>query len=240
MTPNGTSAVAERSAPSAPGRIDWVDYAKGICIVMVVMMHSVLGVETGRRPDRLHASGCHVRQAVPDAGFLPDLGPVPVGRDRPRLAHLSRPQGRALCLFLRAVGDDPVRLQGAVLCRRDQLDPCRLPVSGILHRAVRHAVVHLSAAGLLRRHQGHEADAAAAIWGIAALLEMAHIVDRLDRDRRILRALRLFLFRLFVRRLRVRAVRPCAGASRAGARGAGALGPHRRRPGEFQVAANGR
>lgn len=27
------------------GRVDWVDYAKGICIVMVVMMHSVLGVE---------------------------------------------------------------------------------------------------------------------------------------------------------------------------------------------------
>src|SRR3982075_675832 len=38
MTVNGTSA--ERSM-----RIDWVDYAKGICIVMVVMMHSVLGVE---------------------------------------------------------------------------------------------------------------------------------------------------------------------------------------------------
>jgi uncharacterized membrane protein YcfT len=36
MTANGTSAAA---------RIDWVDYAKGICIVMVVMMHSVLGVE---------------------------------------------------------------------------------------------------------------------------------------------------------------------------------------------------
>jgi uncharacterized membrane protein YcfT len=45
MTKDGTSAVAERSAPSAPGRVDWVDYAKGICIVMVVMMHSVLGVE---------------------------------------------------------------------------------------------------------------------------------------------------------------------------------------------------
>jgi uncharacterized membrane protein YcfT len=51
MTPNGTSAVtkrpvvAGRPAPSVPGRIDWVDYAKGICIVMVVMMHSVLGVE---------------------------------------------------------------------------------------------------------------------------------------------------------------------------------------------------
>ena len=36
MTANGTSSTA---------RVDWVDYAKGICIVMVVMMHSVLGVE---------------------------------------------------------------------------------------------------------------------------------------------------------------------------------------------------
>jgi uncharacterized membrane protein YcfT len=45
MTPNGTSAIAARSTASAPGRVDWVDYAKGICIVMVVMMHSVLGVE---------------------------------------------------------------------------------------------------------------------------------------------------------------------------------------------------
>lgn len=40
MTSNGTIAPAGYSA-----RIDWVDYAKGICIVMVVMMHSVLGVE---------------------------------------------------------------------------------------------------------------------------------------------------------------------------------------------------
>src|SRR5260370_34047531 len=45
MTPNGTSAATERPAASAEGRVDWVDYAKGICIVMVVMMHSVLGVE---------------------------------------------------------------------------------------------------------------------------------------------------------------------------------------------------
>jgi uncharacterized membrane protein YcfT len=45
MTPNGTSAAAMRSAPSADARVDWIDYAKGICIVMVVMMHSVLGVE---------------------------------------------------------------------------------------------------------------------------------------------------------------------------------------------------
>jgi uncharacterized membrane protein YcfT len=28
-----------------PSRIDWVDYAKGICIILVVMMHTTLGVE---------------------------------------------------------------------------------------------------------------------------------------------------------------------------------------------------
>src|SRR5215510_15011483 len=31
-------------AAGAP-RVDWVDYAKGFCIIMVVMMHSTLGVE---------------------------------------------------------------------------------------------------------------------------------------------------------------------------------------------------
>jgi uncharacterized membrane protein YcfT len=41
MTSNGTSAKARVTK----ARVDWVDYAKGICIVMVVMMHSVLGVE---------------------------------------------------------------------------------------------------------------------------------------------------------------------------------------------------
>lgn len=49
MTVNGTSAMSKRpafaGAPARPDRVDWVDYAKGICIVMVVMMHSVLGVE---------------------------------------------------------------------------------------------------------------------------------------------------------------------------------------------------
>jgi uncharacterized membrane protein YcfT len=33
------------SASAVPGRVDWVDIAKGFCIVMVVMMHSTLGVE---------------------------------------------------------------------------------------------------------------------------------------------------------------------------------------------------
>jgi uncharacterized membrane protein YcfT len=42
MTTNGTIPPQHLTAVQ---RVDWVDYAKGICIIMVVMMHSVLGVE---------------------------------------------------------------------------------------------------------------------------------------------------------------------------------------------------
>ncbi|MBN9599080.1 MAG: acyltransferase family protein [Afipia sp.] len=42
MSTNGTLRGV---GATIPGRVDWVDYAKGICIVMVVMMHSTLGVE---------------------------------------------------------------------------------------------------------------------------------------------------------------------------------------------------
>jgi uncharacterized membrane protein YcfT len=44
-------------ATAASGRVDWVDYAKGFCIVMVVMMHSTLGVEDAAgREGWLHAA----------------------------------------------------------------------------------------------------------------------------------------------------------------------------------------
>ncbi len=43
MPPIGSPAFP--LTPTVPGRVDWVDYAKGFCIVMVVMMHSTLGVE---------------------------------------------------------------------------------------------------------------------------------------------------------------------------------------------------
>jgi uncharacterized membrane protein YcfT len=61
------------------GRVDWVDYAKGFCIVFVVMMHSTLGVEAAvgkagwlhplvefarpfRMPDFFMISGCSSRR----------------------------------------------------------------------------------------------------------------------------------------------------------------------------------
>jgi uncharacterized membrane protein YcfT len=37
-------SIQSTTAPRGQ-RVDWVDYAKGFCIVFVVMMHSTLGVE---------------------------------------------------------------------------------------------------------------------------------------------------------------------------------------------------
>lgn len=37
--------MSVRAAAISPTRVDWVDYSKGFCIVMVVLMHSTLGVE---------------------------------------------------------------------------------------------------------------------------------------------------------------------------------------------------
>jgi uncharacterized membrane protein YcfT len=42
MTTNGTAAATRTLVAN---RLDWVDYSKGSCIIMVVMMHSTLGVE---------------------------------------------------------------------------------------------------------------------------------------------------------------------------------------------------
>ena len=89
-------------------------------------------------------------------------------------------------------------------------------LSRSLHRAVRHAVVHLPAADLLRRH---EADARRAVAGDLARRRRAR--DRADRhrldgDRRVRQPLRLFLHRLPPRAAHLRARRRRAGA--AGAR----------------------
>jgi uncharacterized membrane protein YcfT len=45
------------AGPLASQRVDWVDYAKGLCIIMVVMMHSTLGVEKAiGEPSWLHGA----------------------------------------------------------------------------------------------------------------------------------------------------------------------------------------
>jgi uncharacterized membrane protein YcfT len=54
MTTHGTAPLGRPVNPAS--RLDWVDYAKGICIIMVVMMHSTLGVEAAAgREGFMHA-----------------------------------------------------------------------------------------------------------------------------------------------------------------------------------------
>jgi uncharacterized membrane protein YcfT len=45
MAANSISGSTHRVDEASKLRVDWVDYSKGICIVLVVMMHSTLGVE---------------------------------------------------------------------------------------------------------------------------------------------------------------------------------------------------
>ena len=50
------NGVAKMPVGGIDGRVDWVDYAKGFCIVFVVMMHSTLGVEAAAgREGWMHA-----------------------------------------------------------------------------------------------------------------------------------------------------------------------------------------
>jgi uncharacterized membrane protein YcfT len=56
-------------------RVDWVDYAKGFCIIMVVMMHSTLGVEQAAgREGWMHAAVAFARPfRMPDFFLISGL-----------------------------------------------------------------------------------------------------------------------------------------------------------------------
>jgi uncharacterized membrane protein YcfT len=89
MTKNGTSVMAGHS--SANDRVDWVDYAKGICIVMVVMMHSVLGVEAAAgQTGFMHAVVAFAKPfRMPDFFLISGLF-LPVVIDRDWRIYLDR------------------------------------------------------------------------------------------------------------------------------------------------------
>ena len=84
VTSNGTSAIAAHAGASASARVDWVDYSKGICIVMVVMMHSVLGVELAAgQTGFMHALVAFAKPfRMPDFFLISGLFlPLVIGRD---------------------------------------------------------------------------------------------------------------------------------------------------------------
>jgi uncharacterized membrane protein YcfT len=62
---------------SGDDRVAWVDYAKGLCIVFVVMMHSTLGVENVLGQEGWLHTVVAFAKPFRMPGFFPHLGPVP-------------------------------------------------------------------------------------------------------------------------------------------------------------------
>ena len=189
-------------------RVDWVDYAKGFCIVFVVMMHSTLGVEHAARPGGLAAHRRRLRQAVPHAGLLPDLRPVPGAViDRDWRTYLDRKVVHFVYFYLLWTAIQ-FAVQGAgVRARARRRSASRWLYLEVVLGAVRHALVHLSAADLLRRHQAgaQPARPAARRSGSPPPRSKSRRSNRLDRDRRVRQPLRLFLHRLSARAAHLRA-----------------------------------
>jgi uncharacterized membrane protein YcfT len=175
MTSDGIAAAAGKSGLVRSERIDWVDYAKGICIIMVVMMHSVLGVElaagaTGfmhplvafakpfRMPDFFLISGLFLplvigrdwrtfldRKVVHFAYFYVLWVTIQFGFKAPGLAAESS-WSHAGFLYLESFIEPFGTLWFIYL----------LPIFFVVTKATRRAPAPL-------------------IWGIAAMLEMAHL-----------------------------------------------------------------
>ena len=233
-------ACRQRASVSAAGRIDWVDYAKGICIVMVVMMHSVLGVEAAAgQTGFMHGLVMFAKPfRMPDFFLISGLF-LAVVIDRDWRTYLDRKVVHFAYFYVLWVTIQ-FGFKAPSFAAESGWAPCRLSVSGILHRAVRHAVVHLSAADLLCRHKTDTQRAAAGDLCRGGAAGNGACLDRLDRDRRILRALRLFLCGLLAGFLCLRPVGSRAGAARTGARGSGTVGARQWRRWSIRATANGR
>ena len=240
MAPNGTSTGHNPPLAGPPVRVDWVDYAKGICIVMVVMMHSVLGVEAAAgQTGFMHWLVMFAKPfRMPDFFLISGLF-LSVVIDRDWRTYLDRKVVHFAYFYLLWVTIQ-FGFKAPSFAAEIELAPCRLSVSGILHRTVRHAVVYLSAADLLRRHKTDTQGAAISDLDCRSGAGNGACRHRLDRDRRVLRALRLFLFRLLAGGRRLRAVESRAGAPCGGACRPGAVGRGQWRPRPVRLAANGR
>ena len=155
--------TVHRAPRASPGRVDWADYAKGFCIIMVVMMHSTLGVEEAAgREGFMHALVAFAKPfRMPDFFLISGLFLSRV-IDRDWRTYLDRKVVHFAYFYVLWVTIQFAR-QGAAFRRRARLALCRRAIRARLHRSVRHAVVHLPAADLLRGDQG-DAEGAARCW----------------------------------------------------------------------------
>jgi uncharacterized membrane protein YcfT len=91
MSDTPTQARPLNAPPIAEGRVEWVDYAKGICILLVCMMHSTLGVgEAMHGEGFMHTVVAWARPfRMPDFFLLSGLFVASV-IDRPWRTYLDR------------------------------------------------------------------------------------------------------------------------------------------------------
>jgi uncharacterized membrane protein YcfT len=173
--PSGRPANSARPAQSAPVRVDWVDYAKGICIVMVVMMHSVLGVEQAAgQTGFMHYLVAFAKPfRIPDFFLISGLF-LPVVIDRDWRSYFDRKVLHFAYFYLlwvtiqfgfKAPGyaEEMGWTQAGLLYLESFIEPFGtlwfiylLPVFFVVTKATRRMPP-------------------LAIWGVAALLEMAHV-----------------------------------------------------------------
>ena len=157
------------------GRVDWVDYAKGFCIIFVVMMHSTLGVEAAAGKDGwLHGLVEFARPfRMPDFFMLSGLFLAQV-IDRDWRTYLDRKVAHFVYFYLlwmtiQFVVKAPVMISAngvsevARLYLLSLIDPFGtlwfiylLPIFFVVAKLARRIPVAL-------------------IWGIGAALEIAHI-----------------------------------------------------------------
>ena len=182
------------------GRVDWVDYAKGFCIIMVVMMHSTLGVEAAagregwlhtwvefakpfRMPDFFLISGLFLarvidrdwrtyldRKVVHFAYFYVLWVTIQIALKAPGIAAEAGSWSAVAQFYLTAFIEPFGTLWFIYL----------LPVFFVVTKLTRKLPP-------------------LAIFAVAAALEIAADPHRLDPDRRVRRPLRLLLRRLLAR-----------------------------------------
>src|SRR5215217_6396132 len=205
------------------GRVPWVDTAKGLCIILVVMMHATLGVgEAMGGEGFMHQVVAFARPfRMPDFFLVSGLFLARV-IDRDWKAYADRRVVHFLYFYLLWLVIQSALKYGQVSGGTPTGFVHHLALS---RRAVRDAVVRLPPRRVLGRDQAPARRAArhpARARGGVAGHPGAH---GMDADRRVLRPLRLFPRRLFPRPGDLpprRGGGGAPGAERGGARGLGA------------------
>ncbi len=155
------SETEMQTALAGKQRIDWVDYAKGFCIVMVVMMHSTFGVELAAgQQSWMHAISDFAKPfRMPDFFLISGLF-LARAIDRDWTTYLDRRVWHFVYFYVLWLTIQIGFKAPGLAAETGALGVVQLYLHS-LHRPVRHALVHLSAAGLLRGDQARAPRAAA-------------------------------------------------------------------------------